>query len=47
MSDSKQGTVKWFNNAKGYGFEKVKDGYEQPEAVAVEENVSQETSADF
>ena len=35
------------SNAKGYGFEKVKDGYEQPEAVAVEENVSQETSADF
>ena len=33
------------SNAKGYGFEKVKDGYEQPEAV--EENVSQETSADF
>ena len=20
MSDTKQGTVKWFNNAKGYGF---------------------------
>jgi len=20
MSDKKQGTVKWFNNAKGYGF---------------------------
>ena len=20
MSDAKQGTVKWFNNAKGYGF---------------------------
>ena len=35
------------SNAKGYGFEKVKDGYEQPEAVAVEENVSQETQADF
>ena len=35
------------SNAKGYGFEKVKDGYEQPEATAVEENVSQETSADF
>ena len=35
------------SNAKGYGFEKVKDGYEQPEAIAVEENVSQETSADF
>ena len=35
------------SNAKGYGFESVKDGYEQPEAVAVEENVSQETSADF
>ena len=36
------------SNAKGYGFEKVKDGYEQPEAVvAQEENVSQETSADF
>ena len=35
------------SNAKGYGFEKVKDGYEQPEAVALEENVSQETSADF
>lgn len=34
------------SNAKGYGFEKVKDGYEQPEAVA-EENVSQETQADF
>ena len=35
------------SNAKGYGFEKVKDGYEQPEAIAVEENVSQETQADF
>ena len=34
------------SNAKGYGFESVKDGYEQPEAVA-EENVSQETQADF
>ena len=34
------------SNAKGYGFEKVKDGYEQPEAMA-EENVSQETQADF
>jgi hypothetical protein len=36
------------SNAKGYGFDKVKDGYEQPEAVvAQEENVSQETQADF
>ena len=35
------------SNAKGYGFEKVKDGYEQPEAVAVEENVSQEATSDF
>ena len=35
------------SNAKGYGFDKVKDGYEQPEAVAVEENVSQETQTDF
>ena len=34
------------SNAKGYGFESVKDGYEQPEAMA-EENVSQETQADF
>ena len=36
------------SNAKGYGFEKVKDGYEQPEAVvAQEENVSQEATSDF
>jgi len=36
------------SNAKGYGFDNVKDGYEQPEAVvAQEENVSQETQADF
>ena len=36
------------SNAKGYGFDKVEDGYEQPEAVvAQEENVSQETQADF
>ena len=34
------------SNAKGYVFESVKDGYEQPEAMA-EENVSQETQADF
>ena len=34
------------SNAKGYGFESVKDGYEQPEAMA-EENVSQETQTDF
>ena len=35
------------SNAKGYGFDKVKDGYEQPEAVAVVENVSQEATSDF
>ena len=34
------------SNAKGYGFDKVEDGYEQPEAMA-EENVSQETQTDF
>ena len=36
------------SNAKGYGFDNVKDGYEQPEAVvAQEENVSQEATSDF
>ena len=35
------------SNAKGYGFDKVKDGYEQPEAVAVVENVSQEATSAF
>ena len=26
MSETKQGTVKWFNNAKGYGFITPSDG---------------------
>ena len=34
------------SNAKGYGFDKVKDGYEQPEAmIETDKNVSQETEA--
>ena len=35
------------SNAKGYGFDSVKDGYEQPKAEVVEENVSQEATSDF